>query len=217
MKGKFITFEGIEGCGKSTQIELFAEYLRSKGHKVLVTREPGGTEIGDQIREILLHPGNTSISPKTELLLYAAARAQHVEEKILPALKAGNAVLSDRYADATTAYQGAARNLPPDILKQLHLIATGNLVPDITFLLDLPAEVGLNRAKSRNEEEGHEDRFENERIEFHEKVREGYLAVAKAEPDRVIVIDAAGTVEETYDCIIEEFENKKYVANNNRT
>lgn len=208
MKGKFITFEGIEGCGKTTQIERFAAYLRSKGHDILVTREPGGTEVGDQIREILLNPKNISIAPKTELLLYAAARAQHVEEKVRPALSAGKTVISDRYADATTAYQGAARMLEAPILKQLHEIATGNLNPDITFLLDLPAEVGLKRARSRNTARGRDDRFENEDIAFHERVRKGYLAIAKAEPKRFIVIDASGTIEETYARIVEAFEQR---------
>lgn len=206
MEARFITFEGIEGCGKSTQIGLFAEYLRKKGRNVVVTREPGGTAVGDQIREILLNPKNISIAPMTELLLYAAARAQHVEEKIRPALLAGHIILSDRYADATTAYQGAARNLSPEFLKQLHKIATGDLVPDITFLLDLPAAAGLKRARSRNKEAGHEDRFENEALHFHEKVREGYLSIAKTEPNRVVVVNAAGTIEETYSRIEENFE-----------
>lgn len=208
MRGKFITFEGIEGCGKTTQIELFAGYLREKGHEVIVTREPGGTDIGDQIREVLLNPHNVAIAPTTELLLYGAARAQHVEEKIRPAMKAGKIVLSDRYADATTAYQGAARNLPKEILKKLHEVATGDLVPDITFLLDLPAELSLKRARDRNIERGHEDRFENEEMEFHKKVRKGYLEIAKREPGRVIVVDGSGDVDATFSCIVTLFKEK---------
>lgn len=208
MKGKFITFEGIEGCGKTTQIEKFAEYLRTQGNKVLLTREPGGTDIGDQIREILLNPKNTAMSPTTELMLYAAARAQHVEQVVKPAISSGQIVLSDRYADATTAYQGAARNLSMDILKNLHRIATGDLDPDLTFLLDLPAEAGLKRAIERNHLKGKEDRFENEKIDFHEKVREGYLAIARSQPNRVIVVDASGSVQETFDQIIRGYESK---------
>lgn len=206
MKGKFITFEGIEGCGKSTQIRLFAGYLEKKGSKILLTREPGGTLIGDQIRRILLDPQHTNMSPTTELLLYAAARAQHVEEKIRPALNAGKTILSDRYADATTAYQGAARNLSGSLLKDLHKIATGNLVPDLTFLFDLPAEEGLKRARSRNLELGKEDRFENEEVEFHEKVRKGYLKISKAEPERVIVINADQTIEEVFREVVKKYE-----------
>lgn len=211
MKGKFITFEGIEGCGKSTQIRKFAEYLQSKGQEILLTREPGGTEIGDQIREILLNPKNTAMSPTTELLLYAAARAQHVEEKIRPALESGKFVISDRYADATTAYQGAARRLSSETLKRLHEIATGNLMPDKTFLLDLPADMGLKRAIDRNSQAGTEDRFENEKIEFHEKVRAGYLAIAKEYPKRIVVIDASGTIENTFKQIVNLGTQNKYV------
>lgn len=205
MKGKFITFEGIEGCGKTTQIEKFAEFLKSKGSEIVLTREPGGTDIGDQIREILLNPKNTIMSPITELLLYAAARAQHVAEKVKPALEKGQIVLSDRYADATTAYQGAARNISPEVLKELHKIATGGLKPDYTFLLDLPAEVGLARALNRNKKENIEDRFENEKIDFHEKVREGYLKIAKEEPERFIVIDASGSIDNTFEQILSKF------------
>ena len=205
MKGRFITFEGIEGCGKSTQIRKFTEFLRSKGFDVLLTREPGGTEIGDQVRGILLNPKNTAMSPMAELLLYAAARAQHVEEKIRPALEVGKIVISDRYADATTAYQGTARNLPPETLKKLHEIATGNLVPEKTFLLDLPAEAGLKRAIDRNNAKGTEDRFENEKIQFHKKVRAGYLALAKTEPERFVIIDASGSVNDTFNQIIGKF------------
>lgn len=211
MKAKFITFEGIEGCGKSTQIKRFAEYLRKKGCGVLLTREPGGTGIGDHIRQMLLNPQNTEMAPVTELLLYGAARAQHVEEKILPAIQKGEIVISDRYADATTAYQGAARSISRSTLRQIHEVATSNLMPDITFLLDLPAEVGLARAKKRNVVAGHEDRFENEEMKFHEKVRNGYLAIAKAEPNRVITIDARGTIEEVSSKIIEEFEKRHQI------
>ena len=206
MKGLFITFEGIEGCGKTTQIELFADHLRKEGKEVLLTREPGGTAIGDEIRKILLKPEHTKMSPKAELLLYAAARAQHVAEKIRPATQQGTIVLSDRYADASTAYQGGARKLSLDLLKSLHQLATDNLMPNITFLLDLPANVGLGRARSRNEATGHEDRFENEELAFHEIVRAGYLNIARAEPKRVIVINASHGVDEIHSEIIRVFD-----------
>jgi len=206
MKGLFITFEGIEGCGKTTQIERFADYLRKEGNDVLLTREPGGTAIGDEIRKILLKPEHTKMSAKAELLLYAAARAQHVAEKIRPATQQGTTVLSDRYADASTAYQGSARRLSLDLLTKLHQIATDNLIPDITFLLDLPANVGLSRARSRNEASGHEDRFENEELTFHEKVREGYLEIARNEPKRVIIINASDGVDDIHSEIVRLFD-----------
>lgn len=207
MKGKFITFEGIEGSGKTTQIAEVAAYLKGKGHEIVQTREPGGTEIGDQIRKILLDPTNTKMSARTELLLYAASRAQHVEEVIRPALKDGKIVLCDRYSDATTAYQGAARNLSKDIIVGLDKIATDHLIPDLTFLFDLPAWVGLNRAHARNKGEGIEDRFENEKLDFHEKVRQGYLKIAVAEPKRVVVIDATKQVETIYLELIERLKS----------
>jgi len=211
MNGRFITFEGIEGSGKSTQIKLFADYLRKGGDEVVVTREPGGTRVGDLIREILLNPDNISILPKTELLLYAAARAQHVEEKIIPAIKAGKTVISDRYADATKAYQGAARNIPQKLLKDIHKIATEGLEPNITFLLDLPADIGLARARKRNELADKQDRFENEEIKFHNRVRKGYLDIAKKEARRVKIVDASGSIQETFQKLVDiyvEFNNR---------
>lgn len=208
MSGLFITFEGIEGCGKTTQISLFADYLKARGFEVVLTREPGGTDIGDQIRQILLNPNNIRIFPKTELLLYCAARSQHVDEKIRPALANGKYVISDRYADASEAYQGAARKLPGKVLEDLFNTATDGLKPGITFLLDLPAEIGLKRARARNTEVGHEDRFENEKEEFHKKVRLGYLKIAEREPERVVIIDAAGPVESIHLRIREAFEKR---------
>lgn len=191
MNGCFITFEGIEGCGKTTQICLLDEYLQKKGYVTVLTREPGGTIIGDKIRQILLDPQNKMMHPICELLLYAAARDQHLEELIKPALHAGKIVLCDRYADSTTAYQGAARRLDVNVLKSLHKIATGGLDPHLTILLDMPATEGLLRAKKR----GASDRFENEKIDFHKKVREGYLAIATAEPKRVKIVDAARPID----------------------
>ncbi len=206
MTGKFITFEGVEGCGKTTQIKLIAERLRGQGYDFVLTREPGGTVVGERIRSVLLDSTHKGISPIAELLLYAAARNQHVEQVLLPALKADKLVLCDRYADATTAYQGAARNIDPAIIKDIHRIATEGLTPDLTVLLDLPAKEGLARAHDRNLRDASsakEDRFEQEDIAFHERVREGYLAIAKQEPDRFAVIDARGSEEEVHQKIVE--------------
>jgi len=196
-RGRFITFEGIEGSGKTTQIKLLAEALRGDGFDVVLTREPGGTTIGERIRSVLLDSAHRSMAPIAELLLYAAARNQHVEEIILPAIEAGKTVLCDRYADATTAYQGAARSLERQTLKDVHRIATEGLWPDLTVLLDLPATDGLARALDRNRrspETASEDRFEREALEFHERVRQGYLAIAREEPGRFAVVDASGDV-----------------------
>lgn len=199
MKGVFITFEGVEGCGKTTQIKFLEAYLKQKGRDVRLTREPGGTPIGDRIRAILLDSKSGGMTPITELLLYAAGRNQHIADVIKPALDSGKVVLCDRYADATTAYQGAARRIDPKIIGDLHAIATGGLMPKLTILLDLPAEAGLSRARRRNEKGGTTDsegRFEKEEIEFHKRVRDGYLNIAKAEPQRVKVFDATMPVEE---------------------
>lgn len=186
MNGKFITFEGVEGCGKSTQIEMLRACLEEKGCDVLVTREPGGVPIAEAIREILLHTAHHAMDPITELLLYEAARAQLVQECIRPALEAGKTVLCDRFADSTTAYQGAGRGLSPEDLARLHALATQGVWPHLTFLLDLPVEEGLRRARHR----GRFDRMEQQDIQFHERVREGFLAIARHEPERVKVIDA---------------------------
>lgn len=198
-KGVFITFEGIEGSGKTTQIKTLAEYLQEKGLEVVLTREPGGTVIGDKIRAILLNSAHDAITPLAELLLYAAARNQHLSQVIRPAVVEGKIVLCDRYADATTAYQGAARKIGEDVLEAVHNIATDGLMPDLTLLLDLPVETGLGRAISRNvlnKEAKKEDRFEREDLKFHRRVREGYLAIAKKEPARVVVIDATQNIDD---------------------
>jgi dTMP kinase len=193
MKGMFITFEGIEGSGKSTQIVLLANYLKSHGNRVVLTREPGGTPIGDQIRKILLDPANKSLDPAAELLLYAASRAQHLSEVILPALAAGSIVLCDRFSDATLAYQGYGRGLDRKMIRELDRIVTAGMRPDLTLLLDIDAAAGLARARGRNNSRGleAEARFENEEIAFHERVRQGYLALAKQEPERIRVVDAS--------------------------
>jgi dTMP kinase len=195
MKGLFITFEGIEGSGKSTQIVLLANYLREQNRPVTLTREPGGTAIGDQVRKILLDPANHQLVPRAELLLYGAARAQHLEELILPELTAGRTVLCDRFSDATLAYQGFGRRLDQDIIGALDRIVTGGLRPDATILLDIDAATGLSRARGRNRTRGLESeaRFENEELAFHERVRQGYRTIAEGEPDRFRVIQAAAT------------------------
>ncbi len=197
----FITFEGIEGSGKTTQIRLLKDYLVQQGHNVVLTREPGGTEIGDQIRAILLNTENSAMVPDCELLLYAAARAQHVSQVISPALQAKKIVLCDRFADATLAYQGSGRGRSIELITKLHLLATGNLKPDLTILLDHTVERGLQLSRARLSHEnktGSEGRFEQEAVEFHTRVRQGYLDIAKAEPERVKVIRADQAIEEIH-------------------
>jgi dTMP kinase len=189
--GCFITFEGPEGCGKTTQIKLLADSLAEKGSRVLLTREPGGCPISDKIREVLLDAANSGMVPLTELFLYAAARAQHVSEIITPALEAGNIVICDRFTDATVAYQGHGRQLDLALIGQLNRLAIGQLRPHLTILLDCPVEIGLGRALARIEatKGAKEERFEQESIQFHQRVRAGYLQLAAAEPDRFVVID----------------------------
>jgi len=193
VKGRFITFEGIEGSGKSSQITLFADHLRSQHRAVTLTREPGGTPIGDQVRKILLDPGNKALDPSAELLLYAASRAQHLKEVIRPALQRGDIVLCDRFSDATIAYQGYGRGLDLDRIHVLDRLVTEGMRPDLTIVLDVDAAVGLARARGRNDQQGleAEARFENEELAFHERVRQGYLTLAREAPDRMKVVDAA--------------------------
>lgn len=197
--GYFITFEGIEGCGKTTQIQRAAQFLREAGHRVIVTREPGGCPIADAIRAILLDAGNSAMVPITELLLYAAARAQHVAEVIAPALAEGAIVLCDRFTDSTLVYQGFGRNLDRDLIVRLNTLAAGQIRPDLTILLDCPVSVGLARAAARINSRltNREERFEQESLLFHERVREGFLSLAGDEPDRFAVIDGGCGIEET--------------------
>jgi len=190
----FITFEGIEGCGKTTQIKLLIPVLQAKGYECIATREPGATEIGRRIRAILLDAAHTTMLPLTELLLYEADRAQHVHEVIKPALAANKVVVSDRFFDATTVYQGYARGFDLELIQQIHRIVLGGLRPDLTLILDLPVDLGLKRAWQRiNSQSGGlpEDRFEKEAFAFHERVRQGYLTLAGGEPERFRVIDAS--------------------------
>ena len=189
MQGKFITLEGVEGSGKSTQAELIKEHLQQLGYEVALTYEPGDTEIGQKIRKILLDPENNKLVSKAELLLYLADRAQHVEEVIKPNLAQDKIVISDRYIDATWAYQGFARKLDSTLVKRLNKIATDNLVPDLTILLDLNPVLSLKRAKDATAEVTmHGDRIESEKIEFHQKVQEGYLKLAQEE-ERIAVVN----------------------------
>lgn len=199
----FITFEGIEGCGKTTQLRLLARRLEQAGHAVTVTREPGGCPIADQIRNILLDAENQAITPLTELLLYAAARSQHMSEVVTPALDAGGIVLCDRFTDATIAYQGYGRKLDLEVIHKLNQLATSGIGPDLTVLLDCPAETGLKRAISRinNAPGAREERFELESLQFHQRVRDGYLALARQEPERFVIIDATAGIRETEEAI----------------
>jgi dTMP kinase len=198
VKGMFITFEGIEGSGKSTQIALLADYLFARGVRHVLTREPGGTLIGDQVRKILLDPANRSLDSAAELLLYAASRAQHLREIIKPALADGTNVLCDRFSDATLAYQGYGRGLDIEMIHSLDRIVTAGMRPDLTLLFDIESASGIARARGRNNSHGleAEARFENEELAFHERVRKGYLKLAEQEPDRIRVVDASSSPEE---------------------
>jgi dTMP kinase len=186
----FITFEGIDGCGKSTQVSRFETTLKERGISLIVTSEPGGTEIGKTIRKILLHPDNTHIVPLAELFLYEADRAQHVSEVVKPALEAGKWVICDRYSDATTVYQGVVLGHREKLIEQINHEATFGFKPDITFLLDCPAEVGLERIAKRDKNDKKKDRFERKTLDFHIKIRYGYLALANKHKDRFKIIDS---------------------------
>lgn len=190
-RGMFITFEGGDGSGKSTQIQSVRDWFESRGREVIVTREPGGTELGTEIRR-LVQNGPEDVDARTEALLYAADRAYHVATVIRPALERGAVVLGDRYIDSSLAYQGAARSLGVDEIASLSAWATQGLYPSLTFLLDLPPEVGARRRTDAP------DRMERESMDFHERVRHEYLRLADAEPERIVVIDAVGTVDEVF-------------------
>jgi dTMP kinase len=194
-RGQFLTFEGIDGCGKTTQFRLLGKWLREHGRTVVETVEPGGTAIGQQVRKILLDPGNAEIQPRTELLLYFASRAQNVDEVIRPGLDSGAIVLCDRFTDSTLVYQGAGRGIDTNVVLELDRIACRGLKPDLTFLIDIDLETSLLRAKRRNERVGQsESRIDEESIGFHERVRQGYLRLAANEPDRFVVIDGRASI-----------------------
>lgn len=199
--GLFIALEGIEGSGKTSQITRLAKVIRDAGMNCIVTKEPGGIPLAERVRAILLDPQEEGMDPIAELFLYAASRRQHVVELIRPALDTGAIVLTDRFLDATIAYQGYGRGLDLDLLNTVNQIATGGLRPDLTLIFDLPEELGLNRARQRNKESAaliNESRFEGEDLRFHRRIREGYLAMAVAEPERFAVIDASGSLDEVF-------------------
>ena len=201
-RGVFISLEGIEGCGKSTQARMLSDYVSELGYCVVLTREPGGTPIAEKIREMLLDPRNQNMTSRTELLLYLASRSQHVEQIIMPALQDRKIVICERFNDATRAYQGYARGLDMNLIEDLLRISTGNLEPDLTIILDLEVKEGLIRAeKFKN----YRDRLESESLDFHDKVRKGYLTIAQNNPERVRVVDAKGTIEDVY------FRLKQYI------
>ena len=199
--GKLFTFEGSEGSGKSTQIELLAEELAGMGHDVVVTREPGGTEIGEEIRHLLIHSNSGSrMTPEAELLLFAASRAQLVRELIIPNLKKGAIVLCDRFLDSTTVYQGAARSISNDPVAFINQFAVGGIKPNLTFILDVPAEESIRRVRRRVTDLP--DRMEQENIDFYNKVREGYLLLAKSLPERFHVINGTEPLRDNQEQIL---------------
>ena len=194
-RGLFITFEGTDGGGKTTQVQRLTADLREAGYDICLTREPGGTPISEQIRDMLLNPDHSEMAATTELLLYAASRAQHVSEVIKPALEAGKVVISSRFADATVVYQGYGRGLDLERIDRLNRIATDDVTPDVTFVLDLPVEIGLQRVQNSR---GGLDRLEREKIEFHRRLREGYQIIARQEPQRLKIIDAQVSPDQVY-------------------
>ncbi len=199
----FISFEGVEGSGKSTQAKLLYEWLLDRGIEVISTREPGGTPGAEEIRNFILSEKKEHFPENAELFLYMAARSFHVENLIKPALKNGTIVISDRFSDATVAYQGFGREIPVEKIEYLNSIASKGLKPDITFLIDIPVAEGLKRIKKRKL-----DRIEKEAVEFHKMVRKGYLEIAKKEPDRVVVIDGRKTIEEIFEIVKTNVERK---------
>jgi dTMP kinase len=200
-KGLFITFEGPEGSGKSTQAKMLAEVLKQKGYPIVLSREPGGTAVGQQIRNILLSAENTSLAPLAEVMLFAADRAQHLEEKVLPALAQNKIVICDRYVDSTTAYQIGGRGLDPRVIRTLNGLSCEGLMPERTYLLDIPEEEGLRRATRKGP-----DRFEKEIVTFHERVRAGYLQVARKDKRRVRLFNGLDTIENIHQQVLKDTE-----------
>jgi len=201
MAGAFITFEGIDGCGKSTQLRLLASQLRVRGTEIVTTREPGGTTLGKRLRAALLDV-DEQVDPLAELLVFAADRAHHVRTLLQPALAANQIVLSDRYADATVAYQGAGRGFEPGLIKEIVQLATGGLMPSLTLLFDLSVDESAVRTRRRVASKN-TDRLDSEDAEFHTRVRNGYLEIAKSEPGRFRVIDARGSVQKTHATVMD--------------
>ena len=218
-RGKFITFEGLDGTGKSTQMRKLAALLRGEGCKVVETREPGGTLTGEKIRKVLLDSATAGLSPLAEMALMFASRAQHIAEVIEPALAAGSIVLCDRFTDSTEAYQGGGRRLGSDGVRELHRVLCGDLQPDLTILLDSNAALRLSRARLRNKRvskssgRGHdENRFEQETRTFFNRVHDGYMAIAKREPGRVVMVDARGTPGQTHQQILDLVRRKLKIS-----
>jgi dTMP kinase len=216
-RGKFITFEGLDGCGKSTQLEKLAGALRAHGLSVVLTREPGGTPTGEKIRQLLLDTDTTGLAPLAELALMFAARAQHIREVIQPGLSEGRIVLCDRFTDSSEAYQGGGRKLSSEPVLALHHILCGNLQPELTILMDSDVALSVERARRRNQAQGgrgqrDENRFEQESRAFFGRVRNTYLAIAAREPQRVVVVDARGTAAETHEKILEVVRRKLKLA-----
>lgn len=205
MKGLFITFEGPDGAGKTTQLERLASFLESKNIDIVRTREPGGTKISDQIRHIILHPEHKEMAEETEILLYAASRAQHVNEKIKPALQAGKVVLSDRFADASVAYQGYGLGFGEKVIQQVNQLATGGLSPDRTYLIDLSPEEGRARMEMRQHTEFKQDldRIEQKDLTYHRQVRRGFQQLAQ-QHSRILLIDGTQTMEQIHEIIIKD-------------
>ncbi|MGI6711299.1 MAG: dTMP kinase [Bacillota bacterium] len=203
MRGKFITFEGPDGSGKTTQVRLIAEYLGGAGYHVLTTREPGGTVISEKIRDILLDPANDTLADRSEVFLYAAARAQHVEQLIKPALADGKVVICDRFIDSTLAYQGFGRGIDLDFLQTVNEMAAGGLLPDITIILDIDSHIGLERIRCNRRK----DRLEGEKLEFHHRVRQGYLKIAQKYPQRIRVVSAEEGIEEVFKAVKEYIQD----------
>jgi dTMP kinase len=207
MRGVLVTFEGVEGSGKSTQIERLRAWLDAEGFAVLVSREPGGTPIGEQVRAVLLDPDNGAMDGLTELFLYLASRCQHVREVVRPAIQRGMVVLLDRYVDSSVAYQGGGRGLGPRPVARLNKLATGGLAPDLTILVDVPVEVGRRRKGASGL-----DRLERERVEFHERVRDSYLQLARRAPRRWCVVDGgqpAGDIARSIRVAVEKLLQRK--------
>jgi len=203
LAGLFITIEGPDGGGKSTQVKLLAEHLQKLGREVVLTREPGGTELAEKIRELLLTPTKETVVPMTEVLLYAASRAQHVEGLIKPALARGAVVISDRFVDSSVAYQGFGRGLGADTVWQVNQWALGGLLPDLTIILDLELSIGRRRTAARDQQQQTEpDRLEQENLEFHQRVREGFLSLAKQEPKRICLLSADAGIDQVFQSIL---------------
>lgn len=206
-RGFFITFEGGEGCGKSTHIGMLCEYLQKRGYDVLRTREPGGPALSEKIRELLLFAKEgRQMTPRTEILLFEAARSQHVSQTIIPALESGKIVISDRYADSTAAYQGAARSIAMGEVKMLNKFATGGLEADLTILLDIPEEEGLRRAAMRDC--GKTDRMGSQALNFYRDVRQAFLDMARENPERFEVVSSEGPKEQTFEKIVKAVEQR---------